>query len=597
MLKTIGNFESVKMLYSIDYIINRAKTNGFHFILILLLGLTRCANPVSPTGGPKDTDPPVIEECVPPNFSTQFTADKFEIKFDEFVQLKDANNQVVISPPYLPNTEYRLRGKSVVVAFDDSLKSNTTYSIHFGDAISDNTEGNLLENFSYVFSTGDYIDSLSLHGTVIDAFDLTPQKGIQVMLYMDNNDTVPFDSLPYKVKPYYLARTNEKGEFYLGNISSNEFKFFALKDQNGDFIYNLPEEKIAFVDSLVRATYEFIPAPDTTAIDSVVPSDSLKPAPLVVIPGLTVRLFQQYDSIQKLLKSTVVQEGELSFVFRYPSRKPQFKLVNVADTFDWKVEEYTRKRDTVFLWLKNINIDSLHIKVTENDVLLDTIRFNLKEKSKAKKADDKDKPVIKRLSITSNVRGSALNQFKSYPVLIFGYPLAQFSFAGILLVEGKDTLQPTFTVIDSVKRYVKINHKWKEDKRYSLVIPDSLFYSINGLTHDSVTINFRSSMEREYGLMQLSINLLTHPEGNYVVQLLDDKSVVLEEQRIHASGKVQFSYLPPKKYKIKAIYDKNNNGRWDTGNYLQKIEPEEVFFYPKVLEVRANWEVEEPWDL
>ena len=176
--------------------------------LFLLIFLSRCANPVTPEGGPKDVKPPKVLEADPPENSIHFHKKEIHITFNKYVQLKDHSNQVNIAPPTLRHTDIRLRGKSIVIKLNDSLKSNTTYSINFGDAISDITENNILHNFIYSFSTGSYIDSLSLSGKVINAFNLVPQKDVIAELYINENDTLPLDSLPYHVKPYYLAKTN-----------------------------------------------------------------------------------------------------------------------------------------------------------------------------------------------------------------------------------------------------------------------------------------------------------------------------------------------------------------------------------------------------
>jgi hypothetical protein len=585
----------LKNLSSISGLPHIIKTTCFYAFIALPLILSRCANPVSPTGGPKDTTPPEIVRYDPPNYSINFVADKIEIAFNEFIVIKDANNQVVISPPFLPNTDYKLKGKSLIVQFDDPLKPNTTYSINFGEAIADNTEGNLLKDFNYVFSTGTYIDSLTIKGTIVDAFNLSPQKGILVMLYIDNNDTIPFDSLPSKVKPYYLTRSGENGDFLLKNLSSNEFKFFALKDLDGDYRYNLPEEKIGFIDSLLKASYIAPIVADTNVMDSIQKTDTLVP-PVEKGTMLKVSLFQHYDSIQRLLKSTLVKEGEIGLYFRYPLKKPLFIPLNIAISQDWKTEEFTRKKDTVFLWLKNVIADSLFLEVSDNNKVLDTVRLSLKEKSDGKKNDKKIDEKSKKLIISSNIRGGSLKQFKSEPVLTFAYPLSEYNFKKVILIDGKDTIHPKMALLDSIKRSVKISYKWKEDKKYMVIIPDSCFFSIDSLTNDSLVITFKTNAEKDYGSLQLSVNLESRP-GSYLIQLLDEKEILVEEKQISASGKVRFSYLIPKIYKIKAILDKNKNGRWDTGDYYKKIEPEEVFYFPKTVELRANWEVEENWDL
>jgi len=221
------------------------KKNIFLLLIpFLTIFLTRCANPVTPQGGPKDIHPPKIIAYEPPNLTSHFQSRRIKITFDEFVQLKDVRNQITISPPLLPKTDFSLHAKSLLVKFNDSLKTNTTYSITFGEAISDLTENNILHNFIYVFTTGAYIDSLTLQGKIIDAYNLTPQKDVYAMLYVNENDTLPFDSLPYCVRPYYLAKTNENGEFIFHNIRNVLYKLFALKDMSGDFLYNLATEKV-----------------------------------------------------------------------------------------------------------------------------------------------------------------------------------------------------------------------------------------------------------------------------------------------------------------------------------------------------------------
>ena len=326
-----------------DYAVLMQKKIYSFFLLLSILTLIRCANPVTPTGGQKDIEPPKTVKCTPPNLSTYFRANEIKIEFDEFVQLKDPNNQVTISPPWLPNTDFKIRGKSIVIKLNDSLRANTTYAFNFGDAISDITENNISRNFIYVFSTGSFIDSLSLEGQVVDAFNLTPQKDVLAMLYMDNNDTIPFDSLPYKVKPYYLTRTNENGEFRLINLSEASFKIFALKDINSSFTFDLPDEKIAFLDSLVNGVYIAPVVTDTLKKDTLT-KDTLEKEALIkdsVMSGagkkplMILRMFQQYDSVQRITRSAMIQDGQVGLYFRYPLKRPGFIPLNFTTSAGW----------------------------------------------------------------------------------------------------------------------------------------------------------------------------------------------------------------------------------------------------------------------
>lgn len=579
----------------IPYDVIPQKKNYFFFFLLLLFTFNRCANPVTPTGGPKDVQPPETVKCDPPNFSTYFHAKEIIIEFDEFIQLKDASNQITISPPWLPNTDFKLRGKSIIIDFNDSLRSNTTYSFNFGNSISDITENNVLHDFIYVFSTGSYVDSLSLEGQIIDAFTLSPQKDVLAMLYVNDNDTIPFDSLPYKVKPYYLTRTNEKGEFRLINLSGAPFKMFALKDLNSDFMYNLPDEKIAFADSLIKGVYYAPVIPDTIQKDSLSLKDSL-----TIHPEnkslITLNLFQQYDSVQRIMKTNLIQDGQVGVYFRYPAKQPVFIPLNFTPSAEWNIEEMNRSHDTIILWLNNLSYDSLVLQVKDDGKIIDTVRLELVKKREKNKSEKKEGIQSKKLMMTTNIMGGYLIPFKKDLILTFSYPLTKYNFNSVSLVDGKDTVKPGIVLVDSVKRSVRLLHKWNEDKKYKVIIPDSTLYSINNLTNDSLIIDFKTRSARDYGSLKLTINFKGIP-NQYIIQLLNEKDALIEQRTLTSSGKIEFSYLSATKYKIKAISDRNRNNRWDTGDYLNKLQPEKVSFFPKTIEIRANWEVEEVWDL
>ena len=569
--------------------------------------LSRCANPVAPEGGPKDVTPPKAILSDPPSFSTHFHKREIHITFDEYIQLKDQNNQVNISPPLLPHTDIRLRGKSIYIKLSDSLRSNTTYSINFGDAISDLTENNILHNYTYVFSTGSYVDSLSLSGRVLTAFDLVPQKDVLAMLFVNENDTLPLDSLPFHVRPYYMAKTNENGEFTFRNLRDVPFLLFALKDMNGNYIFDLPNEKIAFSDSLIKGTYVKPPIKDTLKKDSL-KKDSLKKRDTVIqikdttklskqlLPGINLELFEEIDSTQRVLKADMVNENQIGIFYKFPTKEPKFIPLNIPDISGWMVPEISHNKDSVYLWLKNPWKDSLTLQLVDKDKVLDTAKIDLRKKSLKRKKTDKGAPKLIKLKLISNMPDGKLNQFKTDPIITFSYPLSTYDLSRIHLVAGKDTINPTLSFLDSLKRKLRVNYKWKEDRPYQLIIPDSIFSSLNGNSNDSVIFFFRSHSLRDFGSIQMTIQI-SDPKGNYLIQLLDEKENIIEQQIITSSGKVKFDYLNPAKYKIKAIFDKNQNGHWDSGKFSRKLQPEKVLYYEKTIEVRANWDIDESWEL
>ena len=568
----------------------------------LLILLTRCANPVTPEGGPKDTKPPKVVISDPPKATTHFNKKEIRITFNKYIQLKDQSNQIIIAPPLLNHTDIHVHGKSIVIKLTDSLKSNTTYSINFGDAISDITENNILHDYTYTFSTGSYVDSLSLSGRIINAFDLTPQKDVLAMLYVNENDTLPLDSLPLHVKPYYLAKANENGEFRFSNLRDVPYLLFALKDLNGDHIYNPPNEKIAFCDSLVKGVYVLPPTPEMLKKDSIAKADTIHPKKDTTIlkmktqPGFTLRLFEQSDSIQKILKADMVNDDQIEIDFRFPAIKPEFIPLNLPNASqDWMIPEFNTNMDSVYLWVTNTGKDSLYLRIINNNKTLDTARIDLTKKNLKKKKSDIASSSGIKLKLSTNMSDSRLNQFRNDPFIISSYPLSKTDFHRILLVDGKDTVHPKLAFADSIKRKIRVSYKWKEDHPYKLIIPDSIFQSFNGHSNDSLLVSFRTHTLRDFGSIQMTLTL-TNP-SNYIIQLLNEKENILEQRIITASGKVKFDYLPPAKYKIKAILDLNKNGHWDSGSFFKKLQPEPVRYFQKIIEVHANWDIDESWDL
>lgn len=521
-----------------------------------------------------------------------------------------------ISPPLPSAPDPRLRGKDLLLKLKDTLLPNTTYSVSFGQAIADLTEGNLLKGFTYVFSTGDFVDSLSLKGKVISAFDHQPKKNVFVTLYINNNDSLPFDSLPLKVPPYYLTKTDEQGEFTIGNLQQADFKLMAIDDQNSDLIFNQPTEKIAFYDTLVKPY--FIEPPKKYIADSTVKdstkvqkekksslppekqrrADSARQADSVKTlnaryPSYVLRQFEEVDSMQRIIKTSSPREGMILFTFKYPYKNLNFIPLNIDSVSSWALHEYSPKRDSATLWLTGPHPDTIVLQVSDNETIIDTMEIDLVIRSKPKK-EEKDAPPA-RLTYTTNGSGGFI-QYRSEFTITFSYPLSKWNFNRVLLIDGKDTLNPDCNFTDSLKRRIVVSHKWNEEKSYRLFIPDSVFYGINNLTHDTLRIEIKTKAPKDFGNMVLDFKPFR--QGQYIVQVLNEKeSILFEEQIVTGAAKLKFDYMVPGKFKVKAILDRNSNRRWDTGNYKKKLQPEEVFYLPKTLEIRANWDIEESWEL
>lgn len=581
----------------------------YHCIAILMVAAS-CANPVSPTGGPEDVSPPVIINAQPPNLSVNFTEKRIVLTFNEYVMLKDVNQQLIISPPLQDAPDFKMKGKSLISDFKEPWRPETTYNIFFGDALVDITESNPLTGFKFTFSTGSVLDSMMIEGKIINAFNLSPVKGAYVMLY----DTV-YDSIPYKQLPYYIARTNEQGDFSLTNLRNKPYLIFALSDINANYLFDLPNEEIAFSDTLIfpwqapaiksnRITLnDSVNLPDTVVMavfqDSLTIVDTLKEPvtdtsvlkPVIQSPEkLLLYQFREIDTVQDLQKTQLLRHNVLQFIYKAPVKKPQFEIL--TEGYSGKMlTTMNRLNDSITMWLPGYEADSISMVVLDNDVILDTVDVSVKPVEKNIKKDTelpKQNLKIAHSLVTGKIKpGNSLR-------LSFPDPL-EFALIDSIILK-MDSIQITDAVLqftDSLRRQLTIKYPWKTGVKYTLTIRDSIFQSIMGLANDSVQYSFTPFKEEETSSLTLRIDL---PEPSpYIIQLLDMKDKILEQYLIMDDQQINFTYLAPGKYKVKAIHDRNNNGKWDTGKYLLKRFPERVLYYPTEIELRANWTLDEPW--
>ncbi|MDP3463386.1 MAG: Ig-like domain-containing protein [Bacteroidales bacterium] len=586
-------------------------TNSLTFwltFLAILLVLIRCANPVMPTGGLKDEVPPEAVSSVPANFSVNVQGKSISITFNEFVKLDKINEQVLISPPPATNPEFRLRGKTLTVRFEDELMPSTTYTVFFGEAIVDLTENNPLSGYTFVFSTGSVLDSMSLKGQVYNAFDLKAAENAYVLLYLLNNDTIPVDSLPYLVKPYYVARTNKLGAFRFQNLKDDAFKMFVLSDLNSNFIYDMPGEMIAFSDTLVRPIYVKPPI-----LDSVLKPDSISKVKTVnaiadsvsaiidTIPEtvkLRLALFQETDSTQKLLRAEIVKPGLLRFAFRQNARDISIEsLQPLPDSFDL-MPFFSANSDTLLWYFRQNVLDSIHLSIQQDTLLNDTLHISLKPRQAAQARRIIPKESDKKgdfLNYTTNTTGRRL-EINEALKFTFDYPVTLLRDRdSARIITNADTTFRTlqFEKHDSIGLVYKLAHNFETESSYSLQIPDSCFLGLNGLWNDTIRLSFKVPALTDYGNLFLKLEFESEP--HIILQLLGSKDVVVREYYLSKEQTIQMENLQPGKYRLKAIYDRNNNKRWDTGNYLKGIQPEKVLFFKKELEIRANWDFEESW--
>ena len=551
-----------------------------------MLSFIRCANIVSPTGGPKDIVPPVVLLATPENQSSNFNEKEIHLTFDEYVTLNNPNNNILISPPLEKNPDYKLNGKSLIIKFKETLKNETTYSINFGESIKDLHEGNIFKDYSYVFSTGENIDSLTLEGKLLQAIDHKPSADYFVMLYCDENDTISLDSLPYLVKPYYITKSDKEGNFKFSGLKDSNYLIFALKDENSNLRFDLPNESIAFLDILVKPIHNS---------QCIIHNDSVKQEVEETEP-LVLYSFLEEDTVQKLLKKEIVEDGLLRFAFNRPAQNVKIEILeSLPDTFNI-YPTYSADYDTI-LWYYTPNKDSLLFTINYDTLINDTTQISLKNR-KANSRRGKQENISKSLEIKTNINAGKLTPEQDL-ILTFKEPVTDIMTRDTSwYIVDKDTIinDLHITKIDSFGLRYKLDKTLAPEKSYKIIIPDSVFYSFKGVTNDTTEFSFKVPEISQYGNIFVTVEV---PENvpQIIVELLDDKDKFIARQIISETQKIEFKYLSPKKYKLKAILDKDSNGKWTPGNYGKKLLPEPIYLHKDVFDVKANWDIdlEETW--
>ena len=581
-----------------------------HILLAACLLLTaflaqRCANAVAPTGGPKDSAPPKVVEAVPENQSTNFLGKKIEITFDEYITLENANQKVLISPPLNEKPDIKLHNKTVVVKFKESLAPNTTYTINFGQAIKDLHEGNQFKDYVYSFSTGNHIDTLLIAGKVLNAEDKKPIEDVYVSLYAADRDNL--DSLPLNTKPTYITKTDKDGRFSLNGLADKKYLVFALKDVNANLYFDLPNEEVAFLDTLVSASYHQMLKPQTVATDSVT-TDSTFLVPKDTVPqrvfdqnalNLTLYMFTEVDSSQVLLEKKLVEEGLLQFVFRHPAKDATVMTHEMLpDTFNL-VTLHSSEYDTI-KWYFTPNVkDSLWVQVKYDTVINDSTRYSLKYKEPG--GNRRRKAAPKKLSVSNNLLGRGGLIPGQDLILRFSEPIVDYRMHDSTVFKCDTVIyydRLAFEKADEDGLLYRLTTPFYADSSYSFEIPDSVFFGIRGRTNDAFKVDFHVLKDDEYGNIYITV---VPPEGmkQVVVQLTNESGKVLKEETITQKQEVMFEYLMPARYKLRAILDADGNGKWSTGNYHHHSLPETVVEYKDPLEIKAGWDIDldEVWTL
>ena len=583
-----------------------------------------CARMGSPDGGWYDDTPPYVVGSTPQDKGTGVTSKRVAIYFNEFIKLENAQEKVIVSPPQLEMPEIKEGGKRIIVNLKDSLKENTTYTIDFSDAISDNNEGNPMGNYTFSFSTGSEIDTLQVAGYVLDAQNLEPIKGILVGLYDDLSDTI------FKQKPMIrISRTDSRGHFVVKGVAAGTYRVYALQDADADFVYNQKSEMVAFSHKTFEPSWKPDTRQDTIWRDSLHIDQILRVPYTHFLPDdVTLLAFTPIQDNRYLIKTERQEPRKLGFYFSYgDSLLPVIHGLNFNSDSAFVVES-TPKNDTIFYWLRDtmlINQDTLRMEVqfmitdstnqlvnyTDTLELMPKVSYERRMKDKQKELEKWEKEQEKKKKrgepydsimppefLTLKVTPSGSIDPDQKVIIESPTPLARLDTAAIHLYTKVDSLwydaEFTFRPVEGSIRNYQITADWKPEAEYSLEIDSAAIEDIYGLSIKPFKQGLKVKSEDEFST--LLVNLSGIQDTAIIVQLLNSSDAVVKEVKAK-NNSAKFLYVTPGKYYLRAFVDSTGNGVWDTGDYDADRQPEDVYYYSEETECKAKWDVTRNWNL
>ena len=588
-----------------------------------------------PDGGWYDETPPSVMACMPEDGATDVHSQKVIIYFDEFIKLENAQEKVVISPPQLEMPEIKATGKRIIVELKDTLKPNTTYTIDFSDAITDNNEGNPLGNYTYSFSTGGEIDTMEVSGYVVDAQNLEPLKGILVGLYNNLADSA-FTHEPM----LRVSRTDSRGRFVIKGVAHGQYRAYALQDADGDYVFKQKSEMVAFNHDIIVPSAKPDIRQDTIWRDSLHIEDIIQTGYTHFLPDdIVLRAFTEKQTDRYLIKRERVNPERLNFYFTYgDSIIPELEGLNF-DAKDAFLTEHTTKRDTITYWLRDttlINQDTLHIAaryhvtdtlgqlVWETDTfeMLPKVPYERRMKEKKKELEKwekrQERAKKKGKTVETELPKSFLDVIitmndltpENQATIVFPTPMAVIDTTAMHLYMKEDTLWTDIGLrlepymgrnhsnAGDVKRYYTLSPgnndgQWQLNQEYSLEVDSAAFTDIYGMCNKAFKQSTKLKSEDDF--TSITIHLTGVGNAPWVVQLLNGSDKVFKEVtcRQHTA---EFMYIKPGIYYLRAFEDTNDNGEWDTGSYDNDLQAETVCYYPDKIECKAKWTVEQDWN-
>lgn len=522
------------------------------FFFLISLTFFRCANMQRPTGGPKDSLPPKLLSESPENFTRNFNAKEIVLSFDEYIKLNNQIKELSISPDVDKQPEFKVKKKTLHIILPDSLEKNTTYTINFGKGLVDYNEGNPIINYNYVFSTGNELDSLTVSGSVKDAFkkefDVKTDKDIRVLLIPTSQD-----SIFGKKKANIFTTVDSLGNFQFKNLKANTYRIYAIKEQNNDRIYNSPEESIGFNN------------------DSIVLNNN--------ISGIKLEYSKGRPTKFRTVDKKIEKNESITLIFNQPIDTPELEIISPNTIDKNKFVHYSLSNDTANIFVSKLETDSIKIQVSDNKVVKDTIVL------RRNKNDKYERFIVPTLNISNKV--DKINHIK----ITSKYPIQSIDKQKIILNEDSISRRNFQLQQDSLdKQLYYVRYNWKPNKNYELIIQEKAILSPFNDFNKEFKNSFTLDETENYGDIIFKFNGLDSI-SSYLVQLIDvNKEKVFSTRKILNKNELVYNKFPGGKYKLRIIKDLNHNGRWDAADVYKHTQAEPIWYLDKEFTIRSNWE-------